>query len=163
MGTVYIVVESIRNGFSLIEAELGSWLVRVVQWVDDEGFDPLEAAALWAAVGVEPRWVDHLVELGVIWIGGSLAVRSRHRERPGVWEDLLNCIRYIQHFKAFSGSRWYTVGRSCRQVLLAQLLGLNSLAHSVLEDPTTSNYLIGGFRQRSGAAQKLIVLASFAS
>ena len=164
MSTVYIVIESIRNGFSLIEAELGSWLARVVQWVDDEDLlDPLEAAALWAAVGLEPRWVDHLVDLGVLWVGGKLAVRRRHQERPGVWEDLLNCIRYSLHFKAFSDSRWCTVGRSCRQVVFAQLLGLNSLVHSVLQDPASSNYLIGGFRQMTVAVQKFIVLASFAS
>ena len=164
MSTVYIVIESIRNGFSLVEAELGLWLARVVMWVDDEDLiDPLEAAALWASLGVEPRWVDHLVDMGVLWISGRLLVRIRHRERPGVWEDLLNCIRYSLHFKAFSDSRWCTVGRSCRQVLFAQLLGLNSLVHSVLEDPTTSNYLIGGFKQLSVEVQKFIVVASFAS
>ena len=51
MKTVFVVIESVRNGHSQIEEELGRWLVGVVQWVDEEDLmDPMEAAALWTSV-----------------------------------------------------------------------------------------------------------------
>ena len=115
---------------------------------------PIEAAALWGSVGVEPKWVDHLVELGVLWRNGKLRVSIRHREKPEIWTELLNCIRHSLRFHKFSDSRWCTLGKSCRQVLYAQLLGLNSLVHAVLADPDTSMYLIGGFKELSVEVQK---------
>ena len=48
MKSVFITIESVRNGHSLLEEELGRWLLGVVQWEDEEDLmDPLEAASLW--------------------------------------------------------------------------------------------------------------------
>ena len=56
MKVVFIVVESIRNGFSLIEDELGRWLVGVVRWVEEEDLVPtVVAVALWSALGGDTR------------------------------------------------------------------------------------------------------------
>ena len=164
MSSMFVVIESVRNGFSLIEEELSFWLTRVVLWVEEEdGLHPTVAATLWAAVGVEPKWVDHLVHMGVIWRDGRLHVSSKHRGSPEVWTELLNLVRHGLHFQKFSDSRWCTVGRSCRQLLHAQLLGLNSLVQAVIDDPDTSNYLIGGFRELSPAVQRFVSVAAFAA
>ena len=80
-----------------------------------------------------------------------------------MWTELLNLVRHGLHFQKFSDSRWCTVGRSCRQLLHAQLLGLNSLVQAVIDDPDTSNYLIGGFRELSPAIQRFISVAAFAA
>ena len=145
MKTVFIVIESIRNGHSLLEAEVGRWIGRVVKWADeDELMSPMEATALWSSLGVEPKWADHLVHLGLVFRGGQLLVNKAHRGKPEVWGDILNCVRHGLKFSQFSDSRWCTIGRSCRQVLHAQMLGLDSLMDAVLKDPTTSKYLMGG-------------------
>ena len=99
----------------------------------------------------------------MLWRNGKLRVSIRHREKPEIWTELLNCIRHSLRFQKFSDSRWCTLGKSCRQVLYAQLLGLNSLVHAVLADPDTTLYLIGGFKELSVEVQKFIVVASFAS
>ena len=99
----------------------------------------------------------------MLWRNDKLRVSIRHREKPEIWTELLNCIRHGLRFQKFSDSRWCTIGRSCRQVLHAQLLGLNSLVHAVLVDPDTQKYLIQGFKQLSVEVQKFIVVASFAS
>ena len=164
MKSVFIVVESIRNGFSLLEDELSRWILGVVDWADDEDLlDPVEAAALWGAVGVEPKWVDHLVDMGLLFRNGRLLVSRRHRDRPDVWTDIVNCIRHSMRFTQFSDSRWCTLGRCCRQLLHSQLLGLDSLVRAVLADPATSDYLIGGWRQRVPRVQEFVATAAFAA
>ena len=164
MKIVFVVIESIRQGHSFLEAELNRWLVRVVKWVEEEELmDPMEAAAFWCALGVEPKWADHLVDLGLVWRGDRLLVNIKHRFRPESWVDIINCVRHSFKFTKFSDSRWCTLGRSCRQVIHAQLLGLSSLMRAVLADPSNSEYLVSGFRQLSPAVQFFISVAAFAS
>ena len=164
MKTVFIVVESIRNGFSLLEDEVGRWVVRVVKWVPgDELMDQVEVVAGWSALGLEPRWADHLADLGIVFRGGSLLVNEKHRHRPEVWTEIMCCVRHGLKFTKFSDSRWCTLGRTCRQMLHSQLLGLNSLVKAVLDDPTASDYLIGGYRQLTKEVQHFMCVGAFAS
>lgn len=164
MKDVFLVIESIRNAHSQLEAELGRWIARVVHWADDEELmSPLEAAALWSALGVEPKWVDHLVDLGLVWRDGRLLVNKKHQGKVDVWADILNAVRHAMKFKEFSDSRWCTIGRCCRQILHSLLLGLRSLMDAVLRDPNTSKYLIGGYRLLSPDVLHFISVAAFAS
>ena len=160
----FIAIESLRNGFSMLEEEIGRWVVVVVHWADEEDLlDPLEAAALWGAVGVEPKWVEHLVDLGILFRGGRLLVSQRHRGKNCVWADIMNCMRHALKFTKFSDSRWCTLGKSCRQVIHAQLLGLNSLVQAVLDDKENKDYLIKGYRLLTPDVQEFITTAAFAA
>ena len=52
MKTVFIVIESLRNGFSELEKEISTWVVSVVHWVSsDELLDPMELTTLWGGLG----------------------------------------------------------------------------------------------------------------
>ena len=90
-------------------------------------------------------------------------VNSKHRASETVWADIMNCIRHALKFSQFSDSRWCTLGKCCRQMLHAQLLGLGSLVHAVLQDPDASQYLISGFAQLTAAVQYFLSVAAFAS
>ena len=53
----------------------------------------------------------------------------------------------VFRLKKFSGSRWVTVGESCRSLLAAMSLGLEGLVSMVRESPKASGYHIHGFGQ----------------
>ena len=163
MKTAFIVIESLRNGFSELEKEISTWVVSVVHWVSsDELLDPMELTTLWGALGLEPKWADLLVELGLLWRGDRLLVHERHRGKDNIWTEIVNCLRHGLRFTQFSDSRWCTLGRACRQVLHAQLLGLNSLVKAALAHAST-DYLLGGFKQLSPRVQQFLSTAAFAS
>ena len=52
--------------------------------------------------GVEPKWVDHLVDLGLWFRNGRLLVSKRHLDRVDVWADLVNCIGHSMRLTQFS-------------------------------------------------------------
>ena len=79
MKDVFIVIESLRNGYSLLQEELGVWVVTVVSWAEaDDLWDPAFALALWGALRVEPAWADEFAELGLQWTGQKLLVHEKH-------------------------------------------------------------------------------------
>ena len=79
MKEVFIVVESLRNGFSLLLEELGRWVLTVATWAEADGlWDPAFALALWGALRCEPAWADEFAELGLQWTGQKLRVHEKH-------------------------------------------------------------------------------------
>ena len=68
---IYIVIESLRNAYSLLYSHMGQWLLDKMRFVDDDDVVPRQhLEALWAALGVDSEWVDILADLGLIWRGG---------------------------------------------------------------------------------------------
>ena len=164
MKDVFVVIESMRNAFSLLHEELSRWVLTVVSWREGEDLrDPAGALALWSALGCEPRWAEELVELGLEWTGEHLLVHERHRESEEVWSRVMNCVLFAMKLDRFSDSRWCTLGRSARQVVLGQLLGVDSLVHAVLADKSASDYHLGGYRKKSEKVTQFLCLAAFAS
>jgi len=164
MKEVFIVIESLRNGFDLLVQQLDAWLLTVVSWEDaDDLWDPSFALAFWSAVGCEPRWAEEFVELGLMWADGRLRVHEKNRGSEGIWARLSNCLLYSLKFTKFSDSRWCTLGRSARQLLLARLVGLDSLVAAVLGNPKASHFYIGGYKRKTGKVDRFICLAAFAS
>ena len=153
-----------RNAFSLLHEELSRWVLTVVSWREGEGLrGPVGALALWSALGCEPRWAEELVELGLEWTGEHLLVHERHRGSEEVWSRVMSCVLFAMKLDRFSDSRWCTLGRSARQVVLGQLLGVDSLVHDVLADKSASDFHLGGYRKKSEKMTQLLCLAAFAS
>ena len=162
---VWVVIESLRNGFSLLQAELPRWLATKVKFVDeaDAFYHPDDATALWTAVGADHSWVSTIVEYGLCFRDGRLHVNACHREDGNLWEVLSGVVLYSQRFTKFSDSRWCTLGKSCRTLVFALLLGMGDLVQAVLDDPTTSNYHIGGFQRLTARVKHFVSMAAMCS
>ena len=164
MKDLFIAIESLRNGYDLLQEALGGWLPTVVTWSDsDDLWEPSFALALWSSLGVEPAWAEEFVDLGMQWESGQLLVHERHRGSMETWSRLMSCIQYSHKFDRFSDSRWCTLGRSAKQMTLAHLTGLGSLVQGILDDKSTSDYHLGGYRRWDSKMANFCGLAAYAS
>ena len=164
MKDTFLVIESMRNGFSLLHEELSRWVVTAVDWREAEDlWDRDCACALWAALDVSPKWIEELLDLGLHWDGRRLLVDERHRGSADTWTRVMNAVMYSLKLDRFSDSRWCTLGRSCRQLVLGQLLGVDGLVQAVLSDPQASDYHLGGYRRKTDKMMHFCCLAAFAS
>ena len=75
MKDTFLVIESMRNGFSLLHEELSRWIATAVDWrAAEDLWDRDCACALWAALDVSPKWIEELLDLGLHWDGRRLLV-----------------------------------------------------------------------------------------
>ena len=164
---VWATVESLRNGFTFLIAELPRFVATRIKFVDgdsDEAHRPADATSLWAVLGAEPEWVEAIVDLGLRYHKGHLLVDARHRDDRSVFGKIGSIIMYSMRFVKFSDSRWCTLGRCCRVLAFASRLGVGDLALSVLDDPNvTLDYRLRGFRKFQGKVKYFVALAAMCS
>ena len=72
-------------------------------------------------------------------------------------------ILYGYKFTKFSDSRWCTLGRACRQLLVAMLLGLENLVGSVLADKKVPHYYLNGWKRVNDTMRHFICVAAMCS
>ena len=160
--SVYITIESVRNGWWDLHKHLVSWLLVVVDFTEmpDEAYPTRE---LWQALGVEEKWVENLLEVGLYWSDGTLHVRPELRADPKCWEKLSGVWAYCMKWRKFSTGRWHGVGGSCRLLLRALTVGLEGLVAYTREDPLVGDYYLHGFDRFGQAERRYMVLAALCS
>eukprot|EP00974_Lingulodinium_polyedra_P045233 4337733-Lingulodinium_polyedra.AAC.1 len=84
------------------------------------------------------------VEWRLLWSGDTLYVSDRVAAEPDIVEDITNCFLSVLCTQAWSDSRWLTVGRSCRNLCVAQMLGLAGLVQFIL-DKKLGQYQLNGW------------------
>ena len=154
MKGLYVVIESLRNSYGQLMAQLGKWILRSLQFVPDDNLPSEEALAiLWTALGLDPVLVEVLSStLRLRWKDGRLQVAASCLKLPDVMETVSSSLLGVWHFKRFSDSRWITVGCSCRTLIAGLLTGLGSLVDLVRQGPASSEWHINGFSQFSSAS-----------
>ena len=142
---LFIVVESLRNGYDLLLGHLPTFLSRHLVLVDS-GPDPKELRGLWTALGQDAELSQVLADLGLLWVDGRL-----HCRRSSVQGDLVervhNALVAVTRFRKFTDSRWCTVGASCGTIVACRLLGLDRWVEVVRSDPKASDFYIHGYGQ----------------
>ena len=106
-----------------------------------------DAIAMLAALGADTERVGEIVNLGLRFRSGRLFVCTRHRGASNVFGNITSIIMYAQRFTRFSDSRWCTLGRCCRTIVFASMLGLRELAEAVFGDPAAGDYRLRGFKK----------------
>ena len=135
---------------------MASWLGDIVSFVEKPANAQVRAD-LWVAVGVEGDLADTLAELGLLFRGGRLEIDCRHAHDPDLFQTIRGSLLHLWQVVRFSDSRWVTVGKSCRTLTAALLIGVGSLVASVIANPKMSNYHIGGFK-RLGKRETMFVI-----
>ena len=90
--------------------------------------------------GGEPDVVESLVELGLLFADGYLEVSSAMQDANNLMDKLIVAWLQVMRFEKYSGSRWLTVGGSCRTLTAAVLLGIGSLVECTRADPKSRDY-----------------------
>ena len=80
-----------------------------------------------------------------------------------LFENLTGVLLFLWRLQKFSDSRWCTVGKACRTMVLAFATGLDSLAKFVLADKQAPKYHLNGFSKLSARSRRFIAVAALAS
>ena len=158
---LYIVLESLRNGFKHLQVHLPAWLADVVVF-DDISFDRDSLHAFWTALDVTPELCNMLADRGILWLEGKLRVGTAHRDDPEIMLWLYNSMMTVFRFKKYSAGRWISVGCSLRTLVASCALGLREL-HQATIDAGASTYYLGGFRKLTGNMRLFSVITAIAS
>ena len=159
---MYIVLESLRNGFKHLQSHLSSFLMQHVAF-EDMDVAQSDFLAFWTALDVPPDLSSMLAERGVFWKDGKLLVRIAFKDDPDIISWLYNALMTVFRFKRFSTTRWITVGSSMRTLVAACALGIRDLHHFTIVDPQVGKYYLGGFKNLSGPMRHLAVVAALSS
>ena len=138
---------------------LGKWLLGHVHFAKLADLPhETELYELWTCLDVELEAARALAsELHLHWKDDRLQVSSECQTMPDLTEVMSVALLSVWHFTAFSKSRWITVGKSCKTLVVALLTGLESLVAAKRSDPSTSDYNIIGFWQVVTAGQIVCV------
>ena len=159
---MYIVLESLRNGYKHLQSHLSTFLLGHVVFKDcGWGRDDLQS--FWTALDVEAELCNMLSDRGVLWLDGSLHVSCAFRDDPELLNWLYNAIMTVFRLKKFSTSRWITVGCCCRTLSAALALGLKRLHQMCIDDDKVGNHYISGFLKLTPEMTRFSVVAAISS
>lgn len=163
LSSLHIAVESLRNSYDHIQGNLRGWLSKRVRFVDTSGVDDEEVATLWRALGVDEDWLPTYVLFKPVWRDGRLEVSDAVRDRKAVMEDLRSLCLHAYRFKKTSGSRWCTLGQSCRTIMASIQLGLRDLAASIRSGPNSNEYYLHGVDNLTPQLQRFVLVCALSS
>ena len=143
MRSAWIVLESLRSGFSLLVSEMGSWVARHLSYGDHLDADALRQ--YWVMLDVGSEYVELLVDLQLRWQDGKLWVAGTWQGNDKLPELITQCFMHVWSFKVFSDSRWCGLTACCRSLVASLTLGLRSLVNDIIASGRYSTYYIGGF------------------
>ena len=167
MKDIYIGIRSLREAYNYIVEHLCPWLLKSVAFTDPAYLPDDEVLrASWACLHTDPVLIEILVDLKLTWDpeAGLLRVATKWAKSPELMETLSDALLCLWEFKAFSESRWITVGSSTRTLVAGLLTGLKALVAYIRFETSASDYHIHGFaRLEKPAATKFLVTASLVS
>ena len=82
----FVVVESLRNSYGQLVANVGPWLRSVIKYED---WDMSHQTELWTVLGMEPEWAERMAEMQVRFSDGHLRVAASFEDDEKVVEDLI--------------------------------------------------------------------------
>ena len=153
---IWIVVESLKNGFGDLHSHLAPWLATVLS-ISPITVDRQPLYRQWAALGVHSETADFLADAGVRWIGGKLHVSSGAVGRPDFQSKLTGAMLEIFRFRTFTHSRWTTIGKACRTLVGSLLLGVQSLV--AYTRAAGKNYYLKGIRFLDDEVARYVAVA----
>ena len=114
-------------------------------------------------LGLDPDRVDEFFALQLRFHEGRFKVAASCRDNPNMLESISTCVLHAWRFRKFTTSRWITVGDSCNTMVVALLIGVESLVRTVRRSPKTSDYSIHGFGRINENIKKFMAIAAMCS
>ena len=165
MRDLFIVVESLRNGYVQLFRHLTCWICEHLV-VDDEPAGPQDVARRWLSLfGIDPNWAERLAALDLRWDGthlraNILAGRVDRTDGADMLGEIHACILHVWRFKKFSAGRWTSVSSSSRSLLAAVSLGLDSVVAFVCEQFAETSYYLSGYNRFIEDLRRVVSIAS---
>eukprot|EP00971_Amphidinium_carterae_P347523 6489583-Amphidinium_carterae.2 len=123
-------VLAVRSIFFVLVLHVGEVVANIVQVADESTLPP--AASLDSDVGV--------------LVDGFLFVSETSFQEERVMERLCNMCLSLWRVPAFCGSRWLTIGSSCRRMLGAWLTGFDAAVRFLERKELVSSFSVSGVK-----------------
>ena len=159
---IHIVIESCRNSFAFIQANLAKFLVLKLGFVQPPA-DTEPVLRFWKAMGIDTDWLEVLGFLNPWWDSGRLLVSEAAKDDPDLIGKVSDVILYLWRWKKFVVTRWCTVGPSCRALVVSLCVGLEEIVAMTLADESTTNFHLHGFSKLSSDVKMYACVAAVAS
>ena len=156
---LHIVLESMRNSFTLLHAQLPHFL-RSHLVADLPPEDMESAMEFWQLLGVE---ADHLEEIAYVnpwFFDGALHVSSSLADEGDRLERVSGAILYLFRWRRFVDTRFCTIGAAMRSLLASLSVGCHELVNRARQEKDTTDYHLHGFTRLQQPHLEYIVLAT---
>eukprot|EP00971_Amphidinium_carterae_P207090 4108719-Amphidinium_carterae.1 len=140
-------VVAVRAMFFLLVQHVGAVLPCIVQVADERSLPAASSLeSLWLALGIERELLDELVHFRLFAKDGLLFVSETSFQEDRVMERLCNACLSLWRVPAFCGSRWLTIGSSCRRMLAAWLTGFDAAVSYLENKQLVSAFSVSGVK-----------------
>lgn len=156
---LYIMLESLRNGFAFSHEHAQPWLVSVARF-DEAGFDPDLVSEFWQALGVEADMIELFAAINPRWTGEALYISRKRANGDNLMEKVAGVLLYLLRFRKFTASRWTTIGSGCRSLAVVLSIGLEASVDFVRRRPGVSSFHLGGFRRLTSEVKLVVAVGA---
>ena len=80
---LYIGLESLRNGYSLLHSHLSRFVAKSLSFAGADHPSEDDMFTMWSDMGLEPGLAQELAEIGLLWPRGILWVRNSQQGKAG--------------------------------------------------------------------------------
>ena len=159
---MHVVLEALRNSFAILHAHLPRFLATHLAFRD--AIDNSSATEdFWRTMGVDVENLDRVTEVAPWWDGSHLTVCATLKDDPDCLEKVSAVFLYFCRWRAFTETRWATIGPACRALVCCLCVGLEKLVSITRADTTVTDYNLHGFSRLSPSLKKFAVIAALAS
>lgn len=141
------VFASLRNSTDLLRGSLSQWVVEHVEYVPAYTLPTAEESRpVWSAVGLGDDWKNKVaMEWRLLWTHAEekFLVSDEFQDDPEFVQELIDLISSHLAIHKYTASRWLTVGKSCRQLALCIMLGIESFVKDILATHKGDTHLRG--------------------
>ena len=119
---------------------------------------------LWEVMREDSDVIETLAEvLELRYEGSCLLVCESAMETCDIVGLVVSILLALLGFRTFSGSRWLSVDRSARAMVLAYLAGLSGLVSFAMDKPSVSKFYLNGYTRLSEDRRLFLVQAALCS
>eukprot|EP00971_Amphidinium_carterae_P338766 6476270-Amphidinium_carterae.3 len=161
--SVFNGVLAVRSIFFVLVKNVSEVVPHIIQ-VASETTLPSAAGleSLWLALGIEGELLTELVHFRLTVRDGFLFVSEAAFMEQRALERLCNMCLSLWRVPAFCGSRWLTIGASCRRVLCAWLSGFGSAVKYLEKKQLVATYTLSGVKFLDGDCRHFMAVCGLA-
>eukprot|EP00971_Amphidinium_carterae_P012563 247335-Amphidinium_carterae.1 len=161
--SVFNGVVAVRSIFFVLVQHVNEILPHIIQVAPENSLPSAEELqSLWLALGVEGELATELVHFRLLVRGDFLYVSETAFLEERVLERLCNMCLALWRVPAFCGSRWLTIGASCRRMLCAWLTGFGAAVSYLEKKQLVASYTVSGVKFLDGDCRHFMAVCGIA-
>lgn len=141
------VFAGIRNSVNLFSSHVGQWIAFHMEFRDPAFLPaPEESLPMWSVLGLKDETLRKVAQdWRLIFHDGSLLISAEQQHVPDICAQVTNLFLKQLSTHRYSKSRWLTVGKACRGLTIARMMGLDAVVKHIQTVKTGELYHLNGY------------------